>query len=477
MVLTVNEAKTVEARCDRRQMTTYLSPYSDVEDLAPQTQSHQACWHNVVDSVIRRHYKKDLPGITREGAYWMNRAFTRLKKLCRAQGLVPGSVKIWSPEKVVKTRAPAKRASYAKAFDVLREQGMGERAHHVKVFVKDEKGEVNVKPPRLIQYRAGMEFTAKLSQYLAPLEHKLYALLFHGSRIFAKQLGPKERAEFIAAAFYPDGRYRMLDHSAFDAHMSIAHLRYEHEFYLWLFQGDAELRSMLDKQLQNRCHSGAGVRWRTNGGRMSGDFNTALGNSIVNALVILAWAERLGILDDPNFKFQVDGDDSWCIYDRVAPDPKPDQFTDFGMTTKIEGLGDIPEHVGFCQSRPVRLSDGWMMCRDYRRVLTRLPHTIQRYTGVAWDNYARGVAECELALGRGVPVLDAIARSLYRDFGDGKIIRPKAEEFAYMRAMKSIANRELCDDARISYGLAWGIMPDEQVVLEGLISRHIWRYS
>jgi len=407
----------------------------------------------------------------------MSRAFNELKKLCRAQGIAPGMIERWTPRQVVDTRAPSKKKAYAEAFVKLHEQGMGAQAHHVKAFVKDEKGPDNDKACRLIQYRDGMEFTADLATFLAPLEHRLYQLTIHGTRCFAKQLNPKQRAQAIFAAYRGlKYKYRMLDHSAFDSHVSLKHLRYEHKFYLWLFRNDPELSALLGKQLRNRVRSGCGVSWVTKGGRMSGDFNTALGNSVINILVLLAWAMKTGVYKDANFQVCVDGDDSWMLYRADCPDPTPADFLDFGMTTKIEDVGIEPESVGFCQAKPVMLSDGPMMCRDYRRVLARVPYSIQRYSGVAWGKYAKGVALCERALGQGVPVLDALSESLLSSFRHvSKTLIPKSEEWSYGIA-QSVANddRKITDASRVSYALAWGISPGEQVQLEQLLRQHSW---
>jgi hypothetical protein len=188
---------------------------------------------------------------------------------------------------------------------------------------------------------------------------------------------------------------------------------------------------------------------------------------------------KSGIYQDPNFQFQVDGDDSWMLYRRDLPHPTPAEFAPFGMTTKIEAVGLYPEDVGFCQAKPVILEDGPMMCRDYRRVLARLPYTIQRYSGVAWLKYAKGVAECELALGKGVPVLDAIQESLRAQTADCKqVLRPRCEEYQYAAASR-VCNptRQITAEARLSYALAWDISAEQQIALEERIRQHRWLFD
>jgi len=426
--------------------------------------------------VVRRHYKSNLPKISDDGLRRLRNALTLLKKLCREQGLFPGSVKKWTPQEVIDTRAPSKKASYTRGFETLAKHGWTKRSAYIKVFVKDEKGCWDEKPCRLIQYRAGMEYTCALAQYLAPLEHALYKIRLHGTRLFAKGLNPKQRAEgIVAAGRGPDYEYRMLDHSAFDAHVSMEHLLLEHAFYQWIFPHDRELQKLLACQLRNNCRSGAGVRWKTKGGRMSGDFNTALGNSLINTLIYLAWAEEHGVLSDPNYCQQVDGDDSWLLCRTTVADPAPSDFTKYGMTTKLEGTAHIPEGVGFCQSKPVQLEDGWMMCRDYKRVLARLPYTVKNLPSKTWPRYARGVSECEKILGQGVPVLDAIQQGLCREFCQYTPLY-FAEDERQLESLKGISNpaRTITARARVSYAMAWDISPSTQETLEACLLQHSW---
>jgi len=517
--------------CRQRVVTTYLHPFTTSElGREPHNVSHQNCRHSVIDAMKRRHYKLDLPYPSTRGLTELNKALTWLKKLCRQQGIYPGSIERWSPEQVVATRAPAKKATYARAFRSLEQDEISTKDAFVKAFIKHEKGPQLVtefdgeahKPSRLIQHR-DERFCAQLATFLAPLEHELYKLEYHGTRIYGKSLNQYQTADEIVKADDTASRYFMLDHSAFDSHISGELLNLEHQLYLWVFQNDPELKQMLDLQTNNRVYLTGGFRFDTidldaairkwviftkddsytfkkdtperltylireyieDGdtprkwpGRMSGDFNTGLGNSIINSLVLYAFGARNLLNNNPCFRFCVNGDDCWGTIPLDFTMPSYEQFREWGMTTKLEGEALSPEGVQYCQARPVLTSHGWMMVRDFRRVLNRLPYTIRRYSGKAWDAYARGVADCELALGLGIPVLDAIARSLDKQFADVKApLVDRSDEYSYILARQVKDNRTITSAARISYALAFDITPQEQEILEARILQHNWRIS
>lgn len=487
--------------CEQRRVTQYLRPFH-MSDEDPHKQSHQNCRHNLVDAMARRHYKVRLPRPSQAGRVELEAAFKWLKRIARKSGLSPG-MRPWSEEKVVATRTPSKRLAYQRGFEKIADFGLRRRMSAVHVFLKHEKGPVSDKAPRLIQHR-DPAYCAALARYLAKVEHHIYNLEFNGVRIFGKALNPRQTAEGIAAAEGYRKKYFMLDHSSFDAHVSGYLLDLEHRFYLWLFRGDPELQKLLDWQRQNKCHFHDGASWHSKPntrlverycdkdgepylvrseiphtnwpGRMSGDYNTGLGNSIINALVLYSWGLRNGLASSPRFAFQVNGDDCWGTVPAEFQMPSPKQFEAWGMTTKLEGIGWCPEEVSYCQARPVFLEDGWMMVRDYQRVLNRLPYTVRSYGGQGWIKYARGVAACERALSSGVPILSAIAAGLRRDLGDGPMIIDRSDERAYAIAMQvANYNRTITDAARDSYHLAYGIDPIEQRVLERRLVAHDWR--
>lgn len=439
-----------------------------------QNVSHQNCHHNVVDAIHGRHYAR-IPPCRRPEL--LDAAAVKLRRLCRDCGLHPGCLTPMTRQQVVDSRVAAKRRLFQQAADDLEWRPITEHDSRVKMFVKFEKGpqsKLVKKSPRLIQYRS-TRYTLELARYLAPVEERLYpALKFNGTRCFAKGLDSYGRAEEIVNALGPNRRYVMLDHSSWDGHVTVDLLQREHQFYLWLYKGDPYLAKLLRWQLTNRV-SGLGVSFKVKGGRMSGDFNTALGNSIGNFFVLYAWSLLRGISTDPHLRIQCDGDDSWLMLPTEEALPAQREFKELGFTTKIEGAGIEPEQVEFCQMRPVELAPGrWRMVRNPVRCLSRLPYSIQQYEGPAWRAYARGVAECEQAMGRGAPIFDALASRLMQHFGAERRRLVDRDMLHRLRAEKGEQIVTDWDCARSSFYRAWGISPTEQVEMEDIFRRHDW---
>jgi hypothetical protein len=439
------------------------------------TVSHQNCRHNVVDAIHGRHYAV-IPPCKRPEL--LDAAEKQLRKLSRACGLVPGSLHPLSRQQVVDSRAAAKRRVFAEAAESLEFEPLTVRDSKVKMFVKFEKGPASKllkKSPRLIQYR-NTRYTLELARYLAPVEEHLYpALKLNGTRCFAKGQDTVQRAEEIVNAHGPERRYVMLDHSSWDGHVTVDMLLREHRYYLWLYRGDPYLAKLLQWQLKNKV-SGLGVRFTVRGGRMSGDFNTALGNSIGNFLVLFAWSLQRGISNAPEFRLCCDGDDSWLTIPVREPLPTPKEFEQLGFTTKIEGSGCSPEDVEFCQMRPVELAPGeWRMVRNPVRCFSRLPYSIQQYTGRAWRAYAKGVAQCEIAMGGGQPIFDVLGKRLLTLFPEGRTILDR--DMVHKLRTEHQTRATEWETARLSFWKAWGIPPTEQIEVERSILAASWLTS
>lgn len=463
--------------CNHRAVRQVFNPLPGYT--CPQT-AFQDCWHNTDVAVKERHYA-EVPTITPFGEAMLERGFALLKKLSRSQGLYPGSCARWTPQQVVDTRKGAKRLTYQRAFDSLNKQGIRRADGCVKVFIKFELGHefdgvktVQQKVPRLIQYRPP-RFVARLSEFLAPLEHALYALKLNGKKMFAKCLDTYQRAEAIRSMSGPGFELIGLDHSRFDSHVVGKLQDLEHKYYCWVYQGNSELQQLLAYQRLNKCYSRSGGKWTAVDGRMSGDFNTALGNNIINAIVMLGALDARGLLSSS--AMLLDGDDSVLSvlqdqFDQTAAS----YFLEMGLTTKIEERNTAIEGIQFCQSRPVETGSGWRMVRDYRRVLSRLPYTIRSYQGKAWLEYAAAVAHCERVMSAGVPVLSAISKALDRQLPTLKF----RDSFLDSKMLYKLGRERITEDdtvtdtARVSYAAAFGISTHQQVELEKLILAHDW---
>lgn len=454
-------------------MTQYLVPFhyhGQQEQMA-----YQNCRHNTHIAFAERHYCQT-PAITEHGTVLLDKAFDKLKSLCRAQGLRPGVCKQLTDYEAAMRASPVKRKLFLQAAQSLEDKWITRKDGTVKVFIKFEQGPVSIdkvyKPPRLVQYR-GTRYCLKLSTWLRKVEHKLYKIKFNGHPLYAKGHNTFQRAQTIKNMERFESLLLGLDHSRFDSHVLEQLLRYEHRFYKWLYKNDRELQKMLDMQIDNRCYAQS-AKWQATGGRMSGDFNTSCGNNIVNTLVYFAWAIEFNILDD--ILLYLDGDDSVAaVYKKDFDIQQMAIFTQLGMTTKLEDIATQCEGISFCQSRPVLTALGWRMVRNFRRVLERLPYTIRSYKGKGWDTYVLGVALCESILSAGVPILWAISKSLSRSLPNVKDIKLHLlEQELRWKIMREphVSHVPITEEARASYAYAFNVTPTEQVLLEEAILQH-----
>lgn len=445
--------------CNSRKLTQLFEP---VVPYTSEQSSYTDCPHNIAIAAAERTYC-ETPEITAYGADLLERAYRLFIRTCRSHGMYPGSVDVWDSEKVISTRSGAKKHTYKTAFDALAEHPIVKEDFRVSAFVKFEQSPestIGEKVPRLIQFR-GPRALAKLSTYFAPLEHALYTMQFNGSPLYAKYHNAGGRGNIIARMLHPGRMLLGLDHSRFESHIRGKLMDLEHRFYKWVYHQDADLNRMLAWMRDNHVSARSSYSWKCRDTRMSGDYNTSLGNNIVNTIVMMAFAIHHGCERD--IQIYLDGDDSVVsISDKTYHDMDLSVFPKIGMTTKLEDRAYIPEQVQFCQARPVRTDTGWVMMRDFRRTLSRRSSTIRQYASDAWAAYARGVVLGEMASSRGVPVLEAYAVKLKSELGEGRVI----EEPEYDNKCRSDESFGVSDTTRVSYALAWGIAPSDQISIE-----------
>lgn len=77
--------------------------------------------------------------------------------------------------------------------------------------------------------------------------------------------------------------YTEIDHKTFDAHVTVDMLKLTHRFYIHCYPDhERELRLLANKTLTNKCRSRNNDKYVVKGTRMSGDVDTAFGNSLLN---------------------------------------------------------------------------------------------------------------------------------------------------------------------------------------------------
>jgi hypothetical protein len=270
-----------------------------------------------------------------------------------------------------------------------------------------------------------------------------------------------------------------LDASRFDQHVSRGVLEVEHRAYTYMNR-DPELARLLAHQLANKVTATAAdgkVKYVTNGGRMSGDMNTALGNCLLSCLMVYSYMRHLGI---SKYRLFNDGDDCVLIVERRhlhRLDGLKDYFLEFGFNMKVEKPVYILEEIEFCQSHPVFDGVSHVMVRNPTLAMSKDSTTLVGIDSEAsWNTQRGNVAACGLSLTQGIPVMQAFYEALGRGTS---ILRNRATPSSgmeYLAERMDRSDRQITAAGRCSYCLAFGIAPKDQVIQEAYFNSisHKW---
>lgn len=282
----------------------------------------------------------------------------------------------------------------------------------VRMFVKFEKMHDPDKACRAIQYRA-TPFTARLARFLLPLEHKLYDIMLpdnHNYRVFAKGRNARDRALDLRRAFdhYDRPYVYLVDHSKFDSSVNAEHIKACHKVYCAINKS-RELKFLLDKQIKNNGSTRNGIKYTCIARRMSGDADTALGNSLINYFVLRY------VFGDEAIIY-LDGDDSVVFLPRACLTMS--RLAETGFESKWECVRSF-EMIEFCQSKPSYV-DGWVMLREPIRALSRSVWKCGKRSSDHAD-YIHTVGVGESWCSDGSPLMWTLANEYIRRTPAGKV--------------------------------------------------------
>lgn len=372
----------------------------------------------------------------------------------------------WSPSIPVVPLSPidfclqytgAKRRLYLEACNNLYEW-----KPNISLMIKVEKQpleKVRHKPPRAIQFRC-RQYNILLGRWLRPLEDEFYSDYWARAGLpspIAKFMNMKQRAERLRGMWdsFQDPVAVLLDHSKFDSSIRVEHLQTEHA---WI-RKCADVGYLLDCQLVNKG-AGSGYKYRVRGTRMSGDYNTSLGNCYINYNLLV------GFLEYSNIRAEIllDGDDSVLVMERGdAGAMRLDYWPLMGFNTDVAIVTEF-ERIDFCQCRPCYTVHGWVLTRNPQRLISHMQGIVKPFTGRMVQRWLAGVAEAEIACGSGVPIHQSLALQCRRDvtpYLDDDLLRRKQLGFATKSAV-------VTDEARWSYYRAWGVCPIMQQRIEAV---------
>jgi len=377
-----------------------------------------------------------------------------------------------------------KRKRYEAAMgNVMSRGGITEKDARISLFIKDEKvlSWAKVDPaPRLISPRTS-EYCLELGRFIKPIEHLLYKAVARvwGEVTIYKGLNFNERGEGLRSKWdsFLDPVAIGLDAHRFDQHVSRKALEWEHSIYLGCYVGKQKyLRWLLKQQLTNKgeCFvDNSHISYSVEGGRMSGDMNTALGNCLIMTGMIWHLLRTLGVRG----KLANDGDDCVLIVERSDVEQVVASIPSFcherGFSMKVEAPVDVFEEIEFCQCHPVWNGQQWTMCRNVTKVLycdgAHVGRTEQEISIIR-----EATATSGQVWSKGIPILprfyeflgkSGVRRLTDKDKKLREFLMRNSGTYWHSKGCDS-GTYEITDEARLSFYRAFGVSPSEQVAIE-----------
>jgi hypothetical protein len=376
-----------------------------------------------------------------------------------------------------------KQGMYLRAVESLERKPLEPKDSFIRAFMKFEK--YNFKPgkrvvPRIISPR-NPRFTVSLGRYIKPIEKKIYAIvndeLFNSPTIM-KGLNQAQRGRVIHDhwSVFIDPVAIGIDAKRFDQHVSIEALRWEHMVYKLFYPRSKEFAMLLRNQERNKCFMNLAdgeLRYTTDGGRMSGDVNTALGNCLLSCSLVYSYAKELGI----TIRLVNDGDDCVIFMERSSEvlfrRGLQDWFVGMGFSMEVEDTVDVLEHVSFCQSQPIFDGQSYVMIRDPRVSITKdcvaLKPLDNHKVAKMW---MASVGKCGLSLTGGMPILQDFYSMFVRGSEGSKVLVDPTMGTYRNLAMGMDRSKvvDILPETRLSFWLAFGVAPEEQCAIEQFYS-------
>lgn len=377
----------------------------------------------------------------------------------------------------------ARLKRYVDAAASLCNRALKKKDSYLSSFVKAEGVKLSPdKPdpaPRIIQPRSP-RYNVCVGSFLKPLEHKIYsaiASVWGGHPVVMKGYNARRVATLLKEKWdrYRDPVAVGLDASRFDQHVSMPALMWEHEVYLRCYpQHRKELGELLKWQLRGtgfvRTDQGD-FKYKVNGCRMSGDMNTALGNCLLMCAMIHRFAKERHLACD----LANNGDDCVLVLERSQLHKikgLKEWFSQYGFTMKQETPVSVFEQVEFCQTKPVYNGEHYIMTRLPMKALCKdvmLKGCGDDLSPKQYRKWLGDVGTCGGALSPGMPIFQSFYAGLRRHAGgESCCARGGLVDSGFARMVTGLTSetRPVTPEARLSFWLAFGVLPEAQVALE-----------
>jgi hypothetical protein len=366
------------------------------------------------------------------------------------------------------------RAKYQYAQQEYHNQGVQSYHSRLTLFPKDdlEMG-VPEKAPRAIQFRHPV-FMLEQARYTKSIEKWFYTIKDQFNTKIIGKSDPFTIAKILMekAGNFTDPIFLLLDASKFDSCVDIEWLKFCTEFYLTLFPKiyHRKIRWLWSKTYVNYGSTKQGLKYKTNGTRMSGDMDTGLGNSIIMYTMLISYLARVGI---SKYSVLVNGDDSIVVIEKKDEIKSQDltYFKEAGFNMKYEVAYEIGK-AEFCQSRLIETDYGYTMARNPYRVMGRTSWTTTARKKKYYRAFINTLGLCERAASWGVPIASVMATKMIKVANTDKqvYLSPWVRE-NYNNMKKWWKNGEpvISLNTRLSFADAWDISCEEQIRLENSI--------
>lgn len=442
--------------------------------------------------------------------YWNKCACNEFDALCRRHNpenlsnYVPGNQHIVSVEKEIMSMArelqPFNAAPYTTVIENTRPsiKARYKRAHYnitnkreylnplmsrISAFVKYEKIPIGKfaagKAPRLIQYRT-FEYLYLLKKSILPHELQLKSANLKWNGQSVNTILTKLQDNYGCASVlrthwdaFTEPVAVCLDHKSFDGHYVEELLGIEKKYWESL-SSDSLLKTLLEMQFNNKGRTQNGLRYKTKAKRMSGEYTTSTGNSIINYAMLVTWLKVSGI---SNFRVVVNGDDSVCFMERKELKKLQDLnfFNNFNMETECDRIVHNFQEISYCQASPIRVMRNqelvWFMVKSPIRSMSRLSYCDSKFYKCA-SRFRLSTGLCELAISSGVPVMQALSLYILSTAGTtkplGSVDKIPAKHSGNLSEVKNISSETRCD-----FEMAFGITIDQQLQWESELTGKI----
>lgn len=386
-----------------------------------------------------------------------------------------------SDEGFISMYSGSKKKRYQSACDSLVRDPVVPRDAHITAFVKVEKINFSAKCdpcPRVIQPRS-FRYGAALGKHIKHVEKPLFEVIddiFGGPTVLKGYdcIGMARALRGMWDEFESPVAVG-LDASRFDQHCSKEILEWEHSIWNMLVADKKSTKQLLAMQLYNK---GFGyldegkIKYSTVGCRMSGDMNTSSGNCLLMCAMVWTYLKKHNV---PKFRLANNGDDCVIVCERrhlARLNNIANWFIGVGYTMKVETPVYDFEKIQFCQTNPVWDGIGYRMSRDPRVSLAKdLTSTLDLSNDRVRSLWLDAMRHGGLSLTTGLPVF----HKFYSMYPKSSIrMRPNETTLNdfYSSGLWRLAPkvtqtiRDVTPEARYSFWLAFGLLPDTQIMLE-----------